>query len=671
MNPEFSIIIPVYNIENYITRCMESVLNQDFTDYEAILVDDGSKDKSTEICDYYAAKYPQIKVVHKKNGGLSDARNAGMEVAIGKYFYFLDGDDYIAPDLLGTVYEELKDKEKCMIVFPYKIVSERDEVKDQVGFEERTYPLHTDQLKLDYIVNVLVQYKQGWEAWDRVYDGRIIRENNLWFYDNDKIFAEDLLFMMTYLQYIDSIKGIGKALYYYVTRDDSIMAVKSKRFNLQAISKLLKVFSDSILPKYHYIESNKYIYSTMLLYGEAQKCKDMNIDADLQLLKEDTEVYEQIKRFCKNYRQIAKTYIGDYAEKIARYFGEQYKLRIKKRYSVQTRVKNKIKRTLRPYVIYRSKKRNIFIIGSEDTGNLGDHQIAESMKDFFRDKFPDCGLFEISMLTYSEQIEEVQRYCRKKDLICLPGGGNIGNIYPVAEFIRRDVIKRFPQNKIVIFPQTIHFEDSENGKRERELTGCIYGTHRNLIVSTRDKKSFDLAKEMFPQNKVLFVPDIVMYTNKASEEKRKGVVLCLRNDVEGILGTEGKEVIINTLSSLGLSYEFIDHQYDFNIPLSEREEYLQELFSIYKNAGLIITDRLHGMIFAAITGTPCIAFDNYNGKVAGVYEWIKPLEHIKLCKDREDVGRLIELLYVEGTYCGKLPNQMLQEEFNQLLKELE
>ena len=97
---EVSIIVPVYQVEKYIRQCVDSILAQTFTDFELILVDDGSKDQSGQICDEYARMDTRVKVIHKENGGLSDARNTGMDQASGKYFMFVDSDDYIAPTML-------------------------------------------------------------------------------------------------------------------------------------------------------------------------------------------------------------------------------------------------------------------------------------------------------------------------------------------------------------------------------------------------------------------------------------------------------------------------------------------------------------------------------------------------------------------------------------------
>ncbi|MBA1325633.1 glycosyltransferase [Enterococcus faecium] len=103
-----SIIVPVYKVEKYLRKCVDSILAQTFTDFEVILVDDGSPDNSGKICDEYAEKDNRVRVIHKENGGLSSARNAGIDVARGKYLGFVDSDDYIDEDMYEILYENLK-----------------------------------------------------------------------------------------------------------------------------------------------------------------------------------------------------------------------------------------------------------------------------------------------------------------------------------------------------------------------------------------------------------------------------------------------------------------------------------------------------------------------------------------------------------------------------------
>ena len=105
--PAISVIVPIYNVENYVTKCVDSILNQTFRDIEIILVDDGSTDNSGKICDEYLTKDDRVKVIHKKNGGLSDARNAGLDICTGEYIGFVDGDDYIDEDMYELLYKNI------------------------------------------------------------------------------------------------------------------------------------------------------------------------------------------------------------------------------------------------------------------------------------------------------------------------------------------------------------------------------------------------------------------------------------------------------------------------------------------------------------------------------------------------------------------------------------
>lgn len=121
--PFFSVIVPVYKAEAYLRQCVDSVLEQTFPDLEVILVDDGSPDGSGAICDEYAARDPRVKVIHKENGGNVSARRAGYAVSTGRYMVHVDSDDYIAPDLLETVFQQFRDHQVDAVLFGYRAVS--------------------------------------------------------------------------------------------------------------------------------------------------------------------------------------------------------------------------------------------------------------------------------------------------------------------------------------------------------------------------------------------------------------------------------------------------------------------------------------------------------------------------------------------------------------------
>lgn len=127
-NPLISVIIPVYKVEKWLEQCVESVQNQTYQNLEIILVDDGSPDRCGEICDQFARKDPRIRVIHKENGGLSDARNCGLDLAGGEYICFVDSDDYIEPAMLEVLYQEIKKTSACIAVCDYEYAC--DELED-------------------------------------------------------------------------------------------------------------------------------------------------------------------------------------------------------------------------------------------------------------------------------------------------------------------------------------------------------------------------------------------------------------------------------------------------------------------------------------------------------------------------------------------------------------
>ena len=209
--PQVSIIVPVYKVEKYIHRCIDSILAQTFTDFELILVDDGSPDNCGAICDEYAAKDGRIKVIHKRNGGVSSARNAGMAVACGKRILFCDSDDYVASNWC----EELC---KCMDAAPNAfIVSNIWKVMD--GIEKEYQPITQSIDKTDYFTI----YKKGISAniFNKIYDLSLLRKHNIQF-DEKRAIGEDTIFNSEYCALCNECVYIATPLYYYVNQKDSL-----------------------------------------------------------------------------------------------------------------------------------------------------------------------------------------------------------------------------------------------------------------------------------------------------------------------------------------------------------------------------------------------------------------------------------------------------------------
>lgn len=208
-----SIIVPVYKVEPYLRRCIDSILAQTSLDFELILVDDGSPDNCPGICDEYAENDNRIKVIHQTNGGLSSARNRGIAAAEGKYLLFCDSDDYVSPHWCQQLLVQIQKTPNAWVYCDYVKVAESEpccfESSEVLEPEAQTY---------------YRAYTKGVSAyvWNKIYSAATIKENGLVFCESGTIF-EDVDFNLKYLQFCDDCIFLPQKLYGYVQRQDSIM----------------------------------------------------------------------------------------------------------------------------------------------------------------------------------------------------------------------------------------------------------------------------------------------------------------------------------------------------------------------------------------------------------------------------------------------------------------
>jgi len=269
-----------------------------------------------------------------------------------------------------------------------------------------------------------------------------------------------------------------------------------------------------------------------------------------------------------------------------------------------------------------SNRKYIYFLDAPSYGNLGDQAIALAMEKFMKDYFQDYEQIEFRECDIINYITWIKRNIKKDDIICLTGGGNMGVMYQKYEAIRRIIINTFPDNKIIIFPQTISYGDSKYGKSELEKSKKIYNQHKNLLLMAREEKSFKIMKDLYYNCNVILTPDIVLYLDyRKLVENHNGVGFCFRDDKESILSKEEKEKIISNYDNYNNITTLIEN--DINIDSKTRKGVVEKKLKQFAENSLVITDRLHGMIFAYITNVPCIAFNNSNGKIQGVYKWIE------------------------------------------------
>ncbi len=227
----FSIIVPVYKVEEYIDKCVMSILNQTFSDFELILVDDGSPDRCPQICDEYAERDERITVIHKPNGGVSSARNEALKIAKGKYIWFVDSDDYVEENSLEILSDYIHNTPADLYVFEH-------------GFFEKYEVTDFDSLLCDHYY----KYHFGFEPWNKVYKRSLITDNNMFFDTQEKV-GEDLLFNINYYTKMKACLFINEKLYHYTVRENSAMTSKdNERYikQMRLFSKIKKELEGSV-----------------------------------------------------------------------------------------------------------------------------------------------------------------------------------------------------------------------------------------------------------------------------------------------------------------------------------------------------------------------------------------------------------------------------------------
>ena len=224
--PTFSLIVPIYKIEEYLPKCIDSVLSQSCQDYELLLIDDGSPDGCGRICDEYAGKYPQkIRAIHQENGGAGAARNHGIALSQGEYLLFVDGDDYLSPEFLEELHRTIQETPADLVCFGAQV--ERD--GNKVGELHENIPegklLSTRELP-DLYFGVMA-------PWNRAYKRTLFTENGIEF--ATKVWYEDIRVVTKILAVAKTVYRLPGAYYHYLQREGSAMNNKNSGRNVEIL----------------------------------------------------------------------------------------------------------------------------------------------------------------------------------------------------------------------------------------------------------------------------------------------------------------------------------------------------------------------------------------------------------------------------------------------------
>lgn len=339
---------------------------------------------------------------------------------------------------------------------------------------------------------------------------------------------------------------------------------------------------------------------------------------------------------------------------------------------VYERIKKNV--TIAAYITFPLGKK-ILIPGTPEHKNLGDSAIVIAQKKILE----NCGvpvnrIKEVTFSEYRLYRKLLIRLIDRNVLITQLGGGNMGDQWIEEEQLHRDLLTDFPNNRQIIFPQTVFYTATDLGEQEKQKSVKYYNGRKEITLFARENNSYELMKTLYPGTSVLLAPDIVLSSTQdafgVQKQKRNKILLCLRNDVEKAMTPKVHAQIEHYLKEHEFSYRITDMYSTSSVSKNNRYDCVRRKMLEFASARLVITDRLHGMVFSAITGTPCIVFGNYNYKVEGTYEWIKYLDYIRFVKSVEEMEQVFSHLYfMERCEYNNIPLLSNFDKLTKIIKE--
>lgn len=668
----FSIILPTYNRAKLLTRAISSIAKQGFNDLEVIIINDGSSDSTSKNIMESLQGSGRTVLIETKNGGVSRARNIGLEVATGEYVLFLDSDDEFTSYCLNTLHSFVQNSNDAEIIcFGYEQDNKKWAPKRNVeqhnrnDIERYIFPEHISIRPQDeYFLQPFV--------WNKCLKRDFLQKYGIRF-DAGRLTWEDNLFIVDCLEHCNRIKYIPKTLY----RVNSDAEPTGRLFTCYNELMLLNYiqsyidFYNRFGSKYNY--ENEYTqgrYIEIVCYILKQIANRCSYDTYVQCLRDvlfngivNDLVQKQLKRGhlndgflkavdTKDIQSLSKFLIGD------RYYFDSNSNRI----TTTGDWMKSILLNLREQVLFynwinKQVKHSYFLLGTPVYGNVGDIAIAYAEKQFFN----ACGIRkerikEINSYEFNRFRKIVVRAIKKnKNVIFLQGGGNMGNVWINEELDRRRILDLFPERTVLIFPQTVFYSDDLYGAGQLRQS-IEYYNKSSISITARESETYKLVKQNYPRANIIFSPDMVLSLNDISKRfkvvDRKNVLIIRRYDTERAVDDEGWDEITQFVSSMRMHIQMTSTITEELVTKVNSKKIVMEKLKQFRSARLVITDRLHGMIFSAITETPCVVLSNNNYKVIGTYDLIKELNYIKFAKSTgEACSHIKSLLTIDPASC--------------------
>lgn len=266
--------------------------------------------------------------------------------------------------------------------------------------------------------------------------------------------------------------------------------------------------------------------------------------------------------------------------------------------------------------------RSVFVLGGHEWGNIGDLAISYSQQVFLEKILPDLKVYSVTRQALTHNWQRLSTSITSRDIIVLPGGGNMGDLWIHEEAARRKVVETFKENRIISFPQSIHFDNES----ELNKSAAIYNGHGKMLIAVRDDNSYEVSQKVFDNCEIVRTEDIVTtYEFPFPFLADQGDVLFIKRDDKEKLENSGLEALEKDIKK-----EYVVRYTDTLVPNLEFSNIELGAKLVYKkidevhSSKLLVTDRLHGVIFALLAQRPVIAFDNSYGKISGALKNILP-----------------------------------------------
>lgn len=625
MEELISVIVPVYKVQDYLDACVASITGQTYQNLEIILVDDGSPDRCGQMCDEWAGRDARIKVLHQKNSGLSGARNAGLEVCRGAWVAFADSDDVLHPQMLETLYKALGADPDARIAC-CRFEKWEQPPKDWIlASFVPVQPVRLSGAALWDFFYTNELNTQMVVAWNKLYSRQLFDRLR---YPLGRIHEDEFL---TYrlLYQAGRVLWVDQPLYGYRQRADSIMHTESSRALLDALDAFVQrsAFVCDHLPDFA-------VKDYEVFTGQ--------IDRAEQLCAGDAGALAGVRRCGRQvFERVYPRLPGDQKR------GGRFRYTLPALYHAYRRLKAGLRRLRhadgcespdpRRYERFRQQLnaeasgRRFILVQTPEHGNLGDHAIAMAERRFLRRYFPDVPVAELPGFAFSCAAQAYRSLLDpRRDTILITGGGFAGSLWQQEEKNIQSVLRALKGFRIVMMPQTLYYEQENEAQARRSRRG--YRAAGNLLFLAREKDTLERVRRLMPGLRCELFPDMVLFLRwEQPAGPRRGIGLCLRKDRESALDTPGRDRLAAQLRQALPDETFVwtDTVRPGKVPPELGDEAVHGKLEEFSSYRLIVTDRLHGMVFAALTGTPCIVLDNCDHKVRGVYDWLRQNPYVR------------------------------------------